>query len=249
MVAGLVLAFLAGRPATSGTLAGLACLIKPPLGLLVVWGLLRGQRRFVAGWLVVTSLGGALSLALYGLANHLDYLEVLSFLGRHGESFHHNQSFNGLLHRMLGNGDNRVWENAFPPFHPFVYAATLVSSLALIGAALFWRRREAAPAPGIDLAIVIVSVTMASPIAWTHHYAVLLPLFALALPEALRVRDGRSTHLALLAVSYLLVANTYRAVNQLAETPVNFLQSYVLLGGLLFLYLLYRLRGNAAREA
>ena len=183
------------------------------------------------------------------MANHLDYLEVLSFLGRHGESFNHNQSFNGLLHRMLGNGDNRVWENAFPPFHPFVYAATLVSSLALIGAALFWRRREAAPAPGIDLAIVIVSVTMASPIAWTHHYAVLLPLFALALPEALRVRDGRSTHLALLAVSYLLVANTYRAVNQLAETPVNFLQSYVLLGGLLFLYLLYRLRGNAAREA
>ena len=246
LVAGLVLAWLAGRPATAGVLSGLVCLIKPQLGLLVVWAALRGQRRFAAGWLVVVVLAGVLSIALYGFVNHLDYLAVLSYIGRHGESFNHNQSVNGLVHRLLRNGNNLEWVDAFPPFDARVYAATLLFGIALMGAALGFRRREAASAPGIDLAIVIASVTIASPIAWTHHYGVFLPLFALALPEALAPGRGRALLLSLLAVSYLLVANNYRALNRLADTPWNFLQSYVLAGGLLFVFLLYRLRGRAA---
>jgi alpha-1,2-mannosyltransferase len=248
LVAGLVLAWVAGRPALSGALAGVVCLIKPQLGLLVVWGVLRGQRRFVFGWLSVVVVGGTLSLGLYGLANHIDYLEVLSYLGRHGESFHHNQSVNGLVHRLLGNGNNLKWSDGFPPFDARVYAATLASSLLLLGGALLWRRREAAAAPSIDLAIVVTSVTIASPIAWTHHYAVLLPLFALALPAALGAGRERRLLTALLGLSFFLIANTYRQVAQLAQTPFNFVQSYVLVGGLVFLFALYLLRAVAARE-
>ena len=100
---------------------------------------------------------------------------------------------------------------------------------------------------------MIVSATIASPIAWTHHYAVLLPLFALVLPGLLAIEHGahaRRALLVLLAASFLLIANTWRAVNQLAETPFNFLQSYVLFGGLVFLGILYRLRAlQAARAA
>ena len=96
---------------------------------------------------------------------------------------------------------------------------------------------------------MIVSATIASPIAWTHHYAVLLPLFALALPAALEIERGRRALLLLMAASFLLIADTWRAVNQLAETPFNFLQSYVLFGGLVFLGILYRLRALQAVRA
>jgi hypothetical protein len=248
-VAGLVLAFVAGRPATSGVLAGLVCLVKPQLGVLVLWGLLRGQRRFVVGWSCAVGVLGLLSLALYGFANHLDYLEVLSFIGRHGESFHPNQSVNGLLHRALGNGNNLRWVDAFPPFDARIYAATLLSSAGLLAAALFWRRSEAVRAPEIDLAIAIVTLTIASPVAWIHHYAVLLPLFALVLPRVAESVASRRALAWMLAGSFLLVSNTYRVTNRFAETPWSFLQSYVFFGGLLFLALLYRLRGLAARAS
>ena len=148
---------------------------------------------------------------------------------------------------MLGNGNNREWANAFPPFDSRVYAATLAASLLLIAGALFHRRRDTAPE--VDLSILIVSVTIASPIVWTHHYGVFLPLFALTLPVVLETSRGRRLNLAVLAVSYLLVANNYRVVNRLfAETSVNFVQSYVFFGGLLFLGLLYRLRAPAERS-
>ena len=241
LVAGLVLAWLVGRQATAGALSGVVCLIKPQLGLLVVWALLRRRYRFAAGWLAVVGVAGLVSLGLYGMSNHFDYLEVLSYLGQHGESFNHNQSVNGLVHRLLGNGNNREWANAFPPFDGRVYAATLATSLLLIAGALFHRGRDAPPE--IDLSILIVSATLASPIVWTHHYGVFLPLFALALPAVLGESRGRRLNLVLLAASYLLVANNYRVLNRLfAETSLNFVQSYVFFGGLLFLALLYRLR-------
>ncbi|MFP6607068.1 MAG: glycosyltransferase family 87 protein [Myxococcota bacterium] len=247
LVAGLVLAWLVGRQATAGAISGVICLIKPQLGLLVVWALLRRRYRFAAGWSVVVGIAGLVSLGLYGLSNHIDYLGVLSYLGQHGESFNHNQSVNGLAHRLLGNGNNREWANAFPPFDGRVYAATLAASLLLIAGALFYRRRDTAPE--VDLSILIVSVTIASPIVWTHHYGVFLPLFALTLPVVLETSRGRRLNLAVLAVSYLLVANNYRVVNRLfAETSVNFVQSYVFFGGLLFLGLLYRLRAPAERS-
>jgi hypothetical protein len=247
LVAGLVLAWLVGRQATAGAISGVICLIKPQLGLLVVWALLRRRYRFAAGWSVVVGIAGLVSLGLYGLSNHIDYLGVLSYLGQHGESFNHNQSVNGLAHRLLGNGNNREWANAFPPFDGRVYAATLAASLLLIAGALFHRRRDTAPE--VDLSILIVSVTIASPIVWTHHYGVFLPLFALTLPVVLETSRGRRLNLAVLAVSYLLVANNYRVVNRLfAETSVNFVQSYVFFGGLLFLGLLYRLRAPAERS-
>ena len=60
-----MLAWLAGRQATAGALAGLACLIKPQLGLLVVWALLRRRTRFAAGWFAVVTVAGLTSLLLY----------------------------------------------------------------------------------------------------------------------------------------------------------------------------------------
>ena len=51
-------------------------------------------------------------------------------------------------------------------------------------------------ARAIALGIVVVSLTLASPIAWEHHYGVFLPVFAFmagvlrrATPKSSRARD------------------------------------------------------------
>ncbi len=83
---------------------------------------------------------------LYGFYHYLDYLPVLSFLSRHGESFFPNQSVNGLMHRFFFNGNNLQWvSDQFPPFNPIVYACSLIAGAIILGPALFWQRKNAGP--------------------------------------------------------------------------------------------------------
>jgi hypothetical protein len=189
-----------------------------------------------------------LSLWLYGWETHVDYLSVLSFISQHGESFHANQSVNGTLNRMLFNGNNRVWEaHLFAPYNAFVHAGTVVSSLGIIAMALFFRRRESERAPLADMLVAALSFTLAAPIVWEHHYGVLLPMFAAALPAVVGSKHLGRPALALLALAYVLVSNNFRVLNRLADTHWNFLQSYVFYGGLLLLAVLYRLRHAQAK--
>jgi alpha-1,2-mannosyltransferase len=235
-------AWLAERKTMAGSLIGLICVIKPQLGLFALWGLLRKEWRFVGGIIVTAGTLGLISLWTFGLANHLDYLPVLSFLSQHGESYFPNQSVNGLLHRLFLIGAKEpVNPFTFPPYNFWVYAGTLLSSGVLIAAALFWRRRQAERAGVIDFAIAALSFTMASPIAWEHHYGILLPLFAIALPVALAPQP-KPRGIVLLTAAFMLCNNYYQFVNLLASSPFNFLQSYLFFGALLFLFDLYGLR-------
>lgn len=243
LFAALLLAWLEDRKRLSGALAGIICIIKPALLPLALWALLRRQWRFLMGGAIAAGLAGALSLWLYGWENHVDYLSVLSFISQHGESFQANQSVNGTLNRMLFNGNNRVWEaQLFAPYHPLVYVGTLLSSLGLIAMALFFRRSEAEGAPLADMLIATLSFTLAAPIVWEHHYGLLLPMFAVALPAVAGSKQLGRPALALLALAYVFVSNNFRVLNRLADTHWNFLQSYVFYGGILLLVLLYQLR-------
>ncbi len=91
-------------------------------------------------------------------------------------------------------------------------------------------------APGLAFAVLAVSLTIASPIAWEHHYGVLLPVFGLVAAAS----AGRAAWLILIAISFIFVSNFIPSFNFLAETPYNFLQSYVLAGGLCLLLLMHR---------
>jgi hypothetical protein len=95
-----------------------------------------------------------------------------------------------------------------------------------------------------------LSFSMAAPIVWDHHYGIALPIFAAALPAALRSpRFGAGTGIAL-GAAFLLLANRYRILEVTAATAFNVAQSTMLLGALLLLVMLYRLRGDrAAAEA
>jgi alpha-1,2-mannosyltransferase len=194
LFAGAVLAWVSGREGSSGVLIGLIVSVKPQLGVLLLCGAVHRRRRFLIGSAVTVLALEAVSLWRYGLENHLDYLRVLSYMATHGESFFANQSVNGLLARLLHTGNNLEWDaRNFPPFQPVVYYGTLISSLAMIGLALRWRwksnRREIVLLKFCAAALLL---TMASPIAWEHHYGILAPIYGAVLvflcykPERLR---------------------------------------------------------------
>lgn len=235
LVAAALLAYLTGRRVLAGACIGLCCLIKPQYGLILLWGLLRRDWRFSGGLLVVAVTGLIAALFRYGLANHLDYLKVLSFISQHGEAYWPNQSFNGLLNRLLDNGDPRHFDRySFPPYHPVVYFGTLLSSLAIMITAL-WRTHGRAP-DALDLATALLGATLAAPVAWEHHYGILLAIFAVATPKA----RG-----PLLLASYLMVANALLRPAWLLADPVReLLASHLFFGALLLFAILVTMRAR-----
>jgi hypothetical protein len=186
-------------------------LLKPQFVLFMVWGLLRREWRFLAGWGSVAAVGGIASLAVFGLQNHLDYLAVLRALSRTGEAFIGNQSINGLLNRLLGTDETpALWKiHEFPLFNPIVYGGTLVSSALIIGAALLVPLRGKSASGLLDFLGAALSFTMASPIAWEHHYGI-LPVIYIAMMFALlnlSASRGRTLGLVTLLVSYIFTGH------------------------------------------
>jgi alpha-1,2-mannosyltransferase len=231
----------------SGILIGLIGLIKPHYGLLLVWAALRREMRFAAACAITIAAGMAASVAVYGFANHLDYLRVLSFLSQRGEAYYPNQSVNGILNRLMSISAPEAFvtldlpAGQFPPFTPWIWASTLTSSLALLGFALLCSRRRDANGTVIDLALMALACTMASPIAWEHHYGITLPIYAVLLVGTL----GDRKRLVCLAVSYVLVSTFVPATNLLAGSGLNVLQS-TLFAGAIGLFVLIATTGARA---
>ena len=237
-----VLLWIKGHRLGSGILTGIACTIKPQLGLLVFWALLWGERDFLLGLAGSLAGIGLVSVLRYGLANHLNYLDVLSYISHHGESFHANQSVNGLMNRLLFLGNNLDWDPAlFAPYNPVVYGTTLVSALVFtafpFGIAIRARKSRACV---MDLCIATLCFTLASPIAWEHHYGVTLPMyviaFGLAVSRTFTVR--RTTLLAALSISFVLVGANLQVLDIFSPGALNLLQTPMLLGALPLLFVL-----------
>lgn len=235
------IAWLSGRLFLAGVAVGFICLLKPQFGLFLVWGLIRREWRFTAGMAATGGVGLGLSLILFGIQNHLDYLQVLGFLSRHGEIYYHNQSFNGLLQRVFGDPTASLTfdGHGFPTFSLPVYAGTLATSAALMAAAL-WKRADRGSL--FDFLTAAVAITIASPIAWEHHYGVLAPALV-AMLAAILATPARSRRpfapWALLA-AFLLTGNDLKAFEALVGTPLHVLLSGGLLGGLVALTVLAR---------
>ena len=236
-----LLAWATGRKTASGALMGVLCLIKPHYGLFVLWALLRKEWRFAFACVAAGLVGLIGSVAVFGFANHLDYLPVLSHLAERGETYYPNHSVNGLLNRLMSVGEPELYRNldwgdgAFPPFNRLVYWTTTISSAAILLLALLRRNRDNDPDRVIDFCTMAVSATVASPIAWEHHYGVLFPVFAVVLVGALRSR----ARLPWLIASYVLASNYFIATQLLAPTFWNFIQSYLLFATWILLVLLH----------
>jgi len=236
----LVLFWIEGRERPAGVMMALLAMVKPQFGLLLLWAALRRRWNALASAAVTLAVGGSVSLAVFGVRNNLDYLGVLAGLSRKAQSHYANQSIFGLLNRAIFNGENLPYHPyVYPPFVPWIYAVTLATTAVLVLLVLGYRWRERAGGMADLAAIGVVSV-IATPMAWEHHYGVMLPIFVWLWFAVYRRGVGSAWALAL---AWVLIADFLSPLNLLATIPVaNVLQSYMYFGALLLLGLLLQLR-------
>lgn len=241
--------WLRGKERAAGALIGLMILVKPHYAFIGLWFALR--KRFGALWAAVGVVGGglAVAVAVFGWSAQIKYLDVIREASR-GESYFSNLSFNGVANRLLGNGPNLSFDaNAFAPYHPLVFATTVLSAVVLVGAALVFPRKPGQRGRAADFCAVTVAATAASPIAWEHHYGILFPVFAMVIAAHVERRE-----ITRILVAYTLVANAWTPFNVFSSIPaVNVLQSACLAGVVLTLVVLWRQRrqdeGPSFRDA
>ncbi|WP_020182828.1 glycosyltransferase family 87 protein [Methylotenera sp. 1P/1] len=242
LLAGLaLLAWQTKRLGAAGVLLSICCSFKPQWIILIPWAFIRRQWHFLITFSISSAIIFLVSVSLYGVENWTDYFSVLSFLSQHGESFYPNQSINGIMHRLLLNGNNLEWlSNTFPPYHPWVYLTTLLTSALLLAVALFWKFLRQPNAT--DLSIMMLSLTIASPIAWEHHYGIAILLLAIILPLSVVYRPLGQWTVSYIWVMYLLISQNFGYfASSLADTYWNVLQSTLYIGVIMLLWLLYKL--------
>jgi hypothetical protein len=236
-----LLLWACGQKHASGIAIGLICLIKPHYALFLVWAAMRREWQFLTAAGVVFGIGLAAAIAYFGLANHLDYLSAISLIGQHGEAYFPNQSVNGLLNRLVGLGEPELYNNLlfryehFPPFNPIVFWGTTLTSAALLLLTLLIRPNARDGDKVWDFSRMALTITIASPIAWEHHYGILLPILAVLLAGCLR----HVSWLLWLGLGYVLTSNFAPLTFTLAETVLNPIQSSVLLAAVIVLTMLY----------
>jgi alpha-1,2-mannosyltransferase len=235
--------WLRKRKEISGACLGFISIIKPQMGLYLFWGLIRKYWKFCA---LIAGIAGfvlGVSVLRYGLPAHFKYLEVLSFIAERGETYYPNQSVNGLMNRMLFNGNNLDWDAwHFAPPNEIVRLLTMLTSAVLIGGVMLFKRKLPESDSWLGFVTAGLVFTLASPVAWEHHYGILLPIFALALPKAWELREKWRGGLIWLGAAYVLSTNIFLFTNATAATGWNFLQSYLFFGGLILLGVLVKMQ-------
>jgi len=228
-----------GYERSAGVLAALMSAVKPQFVLLLVWMAVR--RRWGAVWAFVAcgAVLIAVSTAVFGWHNNLDYIGVLAGLSHKAQSHYANQSMFGTINRMIFNGENIGYTPyVYTPYIPWVYRATVLSSVLLMLAVLVypWRALRGSSA---DLGAMGIISVAASPMAWEHHYGVVFAVAAWAwFAHACWWRERPWV----LGVAVFLCFNFLPAFNYLSDKAGwNILQSYLYFGALLLVGWLMRL--------
>ena len=224
------LLFFRGSKAAAGALFATACVIKPHLLVVSLLLALRREFRFLAGLIGVLLVLLGASVFAYGWEIHAEYLNLLGYLSRRGESFYANQSLNGLLNRALGLGPNLTWDGTHThiEFNRAVYLATTVFSFVVLGLS-FWRLRRQRPGERLEVyfPLALLAATIASPVAYEHHFGFTLPLFWILFLEVSSGRRAFPWRLAAFTVVLAVSTNFWAMANATAPTALNFLQSYL----------------------
>ncbi len=242
-----ILCYISGWKILAGIMLGLMASVKPQYALFILWGALRGNKRLVIAILVTGALGVLLGMSEFGFAMYMDYLRGLSFLAQHGESFYSNQSFNGLAGRLFSVRYPDVFNNLrwrgyyFPPYNAWIFTFTQVTSISILLITLIKTKSQSAESKISDFLLMGLGATLASPIAWEHHYGILFPIFVcvwLMLWYG-NVPAKNNWIKTAFVLFYLTAANVFPFTKFIANSYFNFLQSYLLMAACgLFLILL-----------
>jgi alpha-1,2-mannosyltransferase len=235
----LIYLWTAGKEKSSGIVVAALAMVKPQYVLILLWMAVR--KRWGAFWsgMIFAVVMFSISIMVFGWRNNLDYLSVLASLSHKAQSHFANQSMFGTLNRMVFNGENLDYHPyIYTSYIPWIYYATVATSLLLVGLALFypWGKFRGTTADIANMGIVSVA---ASPMAWEHHYGIVFPIFVW-LWFQYGCWEQRRTWL--FAFSFFLCSSWLSVTTFLASKPVlNLLQSYIYFGALLLTFLLYRL--------
>lgn len=241
------LAWLADRRVIAGVLIGLICLLKPQFALFGIWALVRREWHFAFAMALVGTIGLVVSIVIFGFEEHLEYLRVLSFISNRGEAYYPNHSVNGLLNRLMGHDPD--WQTtSFAPYNPIVHFGTLGTSIVFIVLAMVSPRPVGGTQRLTSFMFAALAFTVASPVAWEHHYGILAPIFATILATALVNRwRPEDIKVLLLGFAYFFSTNYIGFTDSLTGTPFNILQSYLFFGALATMVILWSML--SAREA
>jgi hypothetical protein len=235
----LIYLWSTGREKSSGVVVAALAMVKPQYVLILLWMAVR--KRWGAFWsgTIFAAVMFSISIMVFGWRNNLGYLPVLAGLSHKAQSHYANQSMFGTLNRMVFNGENLDYHPyVYTSYVPWIYYATVASSLFLAGLALFypWGKFRGTTADLANMGIVSVA---ASPMAWEHHYGIVFPIFVW-LWFSYGCWEQRQTWL--LGTSFFLCSSWLSVTTFLASKPgLNLLQSYIYFGALLLMFLLYRL--------
>lgn len=231
-----VVLWIKGKPGAAAFVIAITCAFKPQLAIFLLWGVLRRQWRFTSVLAATLATIAICSVAHYGLRNNLDYFAVLSYLGRHGESLWANQSFNGLLNRLLRNGDPMSWNaTVYPPYRPLIYAVSTALSLLTLVAAMLIPRLGGWQGTTADLLLVGCSSVLISPIAWEHHYGYFLFVIVYLLARSTALSTGRWL---VLCACIVALANRLPPLDHRMSGGISVISSYMLYAGIALLWLL-----------
>ena len=187
--------------------------------------------------------GLALSVALYGVQTNLDYLEVLTYISRVGEIFWDNTSVNGLVNRLFHPDETLLFDyHSFPPYEWTVHLSTIGSSVLIIFFALFVVARLPAERGSLlDFMAAAFCFTLASPIAWGHHFGIAMPIFAVLLIATGGPASRARSALPFLTASlcYLMFSIDWNVSDLLAGSRFTIFQSWRLFSAFGVLWLLY----------
>jgi hypothetical protein len=143
------------RRGTGGVLLGLAAIVKLVPGVLVV-PLAIGRRLDAAVAIVAGALGAMVAAVLIAPQGGIGGAGLASLLD--SDSYYTNQSFNGLVTRIVRDSDRTValWRQGFDPRLPTLL---LTAALGLATLAILWSERDALAtrrglALGLGLALV-----------------------------------------------------------------------------------------------
>ncbi len=241
----LLLLWTTGRERSAGVVAAMLTAVKPQFILLLVWMLVRRRWGAARAFLACGAVLLAASVVVFGWHNNLDYIGVLAGLSHKAQSHYANQSMFGTINRMIFNGENLGYTPyVYTPYIPWVYRVTVATSLLLVGLVLVypWRRLRGSTADMAAMGIVSVA---ASPMAWEHHYGIVVGIAAWAWFAHACWMKQRPW---MLGVAVFLTCNFLAAFNYLYDKAGwNLLQSYIYIGALLLMgWLMHLARSGEA---
>ncbi|MBN2370288.1 MAG: DUF2029 domain-containing protein [Vicinamibacteria bacterium] len=199
--------FRSGKDLTAGSMIGLAALVKPIPGMLLLPIVLRGRWRALAGAGAGLVIPMALSALLYGARPHQDFLARSGALARADHAQLNNQSLHGVAIRSLAPN---------PTVPPFVDRADLVDPIWLSGmfvvmaAALWACFRGRRVSLDITLWLFLAAGLLVSPRSWDHYFVWLLPALVGLLIEAAESRRWGSVIAT--SVAYWLLSQPAQSV-------------------------------------